>query len=285
MRGWNPFRAGWRALRFLLFVADALLLAARMRAGGRSRPDDRARWLHVCAIRAAEIVGLEVRVRGTVSPGPAMIIANHLSYLDVIAIGSVRSCRFVSKADVVRWPLIGRMLGAAGTILVDRERRLDVGRVAARVRGAIVGGGAVVLFPEGTTSDGAGVLPFRSSLLEPAVATGCPVLPVGLRYELPSGGRVSEDVCFVGDASFLPHFLRLLGRPRVRVWLTFGEVSAAGGDRKELADRLRSDVARLAGVPPVSGGAVGVKEPGPLRDYVPVGPGGRWISSVASRRM
>ncbi len=272
--GWNPVRAGWRALRFLLFVADALLLAARMRAGGRSRPEDRAWWLHVAARRAASIVGLEVRVRGRVSPGAAMIVANHLSYLDVLAIGSTLSCRFVSKAEVVRWPLIGRMLVAAGTILVDRERRLDVGRVAGGVRDAIVEGGTVVLFPEGTTSDGSGVLPFRSSLMEPAVATRCPVVPVGIRYELPAGGNVSEAVCFRGDASFLPHFLGLLGRPRVRVWLTLGEPVTADGDRKETADRLRSMVAGLAGVPLLAGEArgAGVRPAGPDGLYAPVAP-------------
>jgi 1-acyl-sn-glycerol-3-phosphate acyltransferase len=120
-------------------------------------------------------------------PASGLLVSNHLSYLDVVVLSSIRPCFFVAKRDVATWPLFGWLAHAAGTIFVDREHRLSSMAVVSLIRKAIACGSVVVLFPEGTSTDGSAVLPFKSALLESAVQIRCPVAAGSIEYALDDG--------------------------------------------------------------------------------------------------
>lgn len=224
---------------FRLPLVVALILRARpWGIAGASRPAQ-ARWLQDVCGQLLGAMGCEVEVVGT-PPRSGLLVSNHLSYLDVLVIGAITPAAFVAKADVRRWPLVGPLTAAAGTVYADRTRRLDVARVSEEVGTALGSGVPVVIFPEGTSSDGQRVLPFRSALL--GVPAGVPLTPASLSYEL-EGGSAALEVCYWGDMTFFPHLLHLLGRNRIRARLVFGATRPGSGDRKRDTARLWEDIA------------------------------------------
>ncbi|HEU5071171.1 MAG TPA: 1-acyl-sn-glycerol-3-phosphate acyltransferase [Verrucomicrobiae bacterium] len=138
----------------------------------------------------------------------------------------------------------GWFVRLAGTVFVHRESRTHVGQVADAMQAAVVQGTLVVLFPEGTSSNGQTVLPFRSSLLEPATRLAQPVTAAWIGYEL-ADGDVGEEVCYWKDMTLLPHLINLLGKHQVRARLRFRRVPAPAVERKELARQLHAEVVRL----------------------------------------
>jgi 1-acyl-sn-glycerol-3-phosphate acyltransferase len=140
--------------------------------------------------------------------------------------------------------LFGWLARAGGTIFVDRNCRLAAARELSQIRAAIESGLLVVLFPEGTSSDGATVLPFKSSLLQGAVSTGCPIAPAGIAYRL-ARGSVANEVCYWRDMTLVPHLLNLLGKPHIESTIRFSSPKPRNGDRKALARALRAEVADL----------------------------------------
>ena len=131
--------------------------------------------------------GWSCGVSGTPRPGATLLLANHISWLDIVAIHAVApQARFVSKADVLAWPLLGWLIKGAGTLFIERERKRDALRVLHQVAEALKAGDTVAVFPEGTTGDGATLLPFHANLLQAAIATGTPVQRVALRYSDPA---------------------------------------------------------------------------------------------------
>ena len=154
---------------------------------------------------------------------------------------------FVAKADVARWPLFGLLAGLGGTLFVRRDRRTEVGKSNEALARRLGCGTPVVLFPEGTSSDGRSVLPFRSALLASVTATQTPATPAWIGYHLDRG--VAEDeVCYWRDMSFGPHFLNLLTKREIRAHVRFGPARSAGDDRKKLARELQLAVRELGGV-------------------------------------
>ena len=151
---------------------------------------------------------------------------------------------FVSKADVRRWPLFGWFAAIAGTVFVERERRTHVGEVNREIESALADGMLVVVFPEGTSSDGATVLPFRTSLLEPAARGGHEISVGWIHYDL-DDGDAGNEVCYWGDHTFFPHLLNLMGKRRIRATLRFGKFHRTSDDRKELAKQLHAAVLEL----------------------------------------
>jgi lyso-ornithine lipid O-acyltransferase len=166
------------------------------------------RWL----LRA---LGVSPDVRGPVPTNPVLLVPNHRSYLDIPVLLASLPCVFLGKAEVAAWPLIGRGARAAGTLFVNRSS--PASRLAARDRifDALVRGLTVVVFPEGTTSAGPGVLPFRPGSLHVAAQLGVPVVPVAISYSHP-------DDPWVGETTLLGHFLDRFGDPEVRVAVRFG---------------------------------------------------------------
>ncbi len=162
--------AAWRAFAVVFFSACALaeIIAVILFVGRDRRLAARTEWLHRWCRFACRVLGIRVTTLGAM-PRSGLLVCNHLSYLDIIVLSSIRPCIFVAKRDVAGWPLFGWLAHAAGTIFVDRQRPLATAFAVNRIHAAIATGLPVVLFPEGTSSDGSTVLPFKSSLLESAV--------------------------------------------------------------------------------------------------------------------
>jgi lyso-ornithine lipid O-acyltransferase len=206
-------------------------------------PARRASWLQRYSRRILRVIRVEVRAEGPI-PAQGLLVSNHLSYLDVLVLASLAPAVFVSKYEVKHWPVFGFFANLAGTIYVRRERRTETGRVTQQIDEALRSQVLVILFPEGTSSGGQSVLPFKSSLLEPA-AQQTHSLSVGLiHYELDDGDPV-EEICYWRDMTLMPHLLNLLGKRGVHASVRFSPVQNGSMDRKELARQLHSEVLRL----------------------------------------
>jgi 1-acyl-sn-glycerol-3-phosphate acyltransferase len=238
-------RATWRALALAFFSICALIEIGVTIPFVRHdrRILARMEWLHRWCSFACRILSIRLTLRGLI-PRAGLLVCNHLSYLDILVLSSIRPCVFVAKRDVAAWPLFGWLARAAGTIFVDRRRRLAAGVVVDLMRQAIVSDSLVVLFPEGTSSDGSSVLPFRSALLEPALQLNCPVTAGAIDYSLP-GGSVADEVCYWRDMTLVPHLVNLLSKAEVKSKLSFARFDPRDMDRKQLALELRREIVRI----------------------------------------
>ena len=236
-------RLCWFAWECVVIITNYFLTAAR--APKNKQRIERAAWLSRSSRRHLKIFDYSADVAGDI-PKSGILISNHLSYLDILAICAVTPAVFVSKAEVRSWPLFGWFATIAGTVFVDRTRRTQVGEVNQEIETALAAGCLVVIFPEGTSSNGKEILPFRTSLLEPA-ARGPHEISVGwLHYELDRGdGDAANEVCYWGDHNFFPHLLNLLGKKSIRATLRFAKFQRTTDDRKELAKQLHAAVSEL----------------------------------------
>ncbi len=236
--------AALRASRRIAGMASrALKTAVRLRRlrAQRARPGGAlagALILSEACADALRIHGVELEVSGAAPPEPALLVANHVSYLDPIAILALWPCLPVAKIEVSRWPVFGPLARMAGVHFVDWSCREDRTRVVSALAGTLVAGVSALNFPEGTTSDGLRTQPFRTGGFEAALMTGAPVIPVAVRLE-------PKSLAWTGDASFLPHYLRFSAEARPRIRVRAGEAIAPLGDPAALAARCRSAVDRL----------------------------------------
>jgi len=239
------FLAIGRAAGVLFFSLCALVEIAVIAAFTRQdhRLCTRAAWLHKWCRFACRVLGIKVVTHGVI-PRSGLLVCNHLGYLDVIALSSVTPCVFVAKRDVAGWPLIGWLARSAGAIFVGRHNRLAAPRVVAEMREAMAMGALVVLFAEGTSSDGATVLPFKSALLEPALQIGCEISAGAIDYSL-SHGSVADEVCYWRDMTLVPHLLNLFTKPVIESQLRFGSFDASSSNRKQIARALREQIAAM----------------------------------------
>jgi 1-acyl-sn-glycerol-3-phosphate acyltransferase len=199
------------------------------------------------AMRMLRILGVPLHVEGRPPVrGPVLLIANHLSWLDILVMHAARHCRFVSKSDVKHWPLIGTLATGAGTLYIEREKRRDALRVVHHMAESLKAGEIVAVFPEGTTSDGQGLLPFHANLIQAAISAQAPVQPVALRFVDRASGKDSAGPLYIGDDTLVGSLWRTLaGRPFV-AQVRFGEPQEAQGrDRREWAQDLREAVRQL----------------------------------------
>lgn len=201
------------------------------------------RWFQG-GLRALEI---SVDARGTAPEGPAMLTPNHLSYLDIFALGSEVDTFFVAKAEVESWPIMGHLFKWAQQIAVSRGEKRGVQAANEAVVERLADGFSVCVFLEGTSSGGGDVMPFHASLLQPAVDCGVPVVPVAIRWRAADPAvDVAEDIAYWKDHTLVPHLWRLLGLRGVSAEISFGApVDSAGKDRKELASEARTRVVAL----------------------------------------
>jgi len=205
-------RSVWLAFVLTLSLLDVLARFALLRLwhGSALSLGQRANWLHnACRIIVGRL-SMQVTVSGSLPTG-GLVVSNHLSYLDILFYASVMPCIFVSKSEVLSWPLFGILARCGGTIFVERSRAHGVDETAREIADALTAGVPVVLFPEGTSTDGSTVLPLRTALLQPAIATRSPILPAAISYLLSDG--VEADLCYYGEITFLPH---LFGLSRTR---------------------------------------------------------------------
>jgi len=192
--------------------------------------------------RTLNALGIALRAQGTPRVGPLLFAANHISWLDILAIDAVHPARFVSKADVRRWPVLGWMVACGGTLFIERERKRDAMRVVHQVARALSAGETLAVFPEGTTSDGQGVLPFHANLLQAAISTETPVQPLALRYS-DANRPVSPVAAYIGDTTLAQSLWAVAMADELCVHVT---VLPAQGtrhlDRRALAERLRAEI-------------------------------------------
>jgi lyso-ornithine lipid O-acyltransferase len=241
----HPLRVGFRLVWLtceLILIAAGHLFQVTLRPG-RPPCEARARWLQWGSRRLLRVFNTDVQSSGSI-PRQGLLVSNHLSYLDILVLSTLAPCIFVAKRDVKKWPVFGWFASVGGTLFIDRERRSQVAPLNRQLGETLDQGALVVLFPEGTSSGGHGVLPFKSSLLEPAARSSHPLSAGFIEYRLVEGD-VSEEVCYWKDMTFLPHLVNLLSKSSVQASVGFSPVSAAGLDRKQLARQLHSEVLGL----------------------------------------
>jgi 1-acyl-sn-glycerol-3-phosphate acyltransferase len=244
-----------RSLRALLRLSHGLLHALHgllvivFRFPRLSR-EQRAMRVQVWADRMLQILGIELRVSGhPPREGPMLLVANHISWLDILGMHAARHCRFISKSAVKNWPLIGRLATGAGTLYIERERRRDAGRVVQQMAQSLKDGDVLAVFPEGTTGDGRVMLPFFGNLLQSAIVAKAPVMPVGLRFVDRGSGETSFAPSYVGDETLIGSLWRTLSAPGIVACVNFGEaMSTQGMERRSLARVLHAEVDRLRGL-------------------------------------
>lgn len=210
-------------------------------------PRARARWRSVIFYRWCRsllpVLGVAVTVRGEPPRRPFLLVCNHLSYLDVLVLGSQAGAVFVAKSEIAGWPIIGFLCHSVNTIFIDRSLRRDLPRVMREIDREMELGNGVVLFAEGTSSKGATVLPFRPSLLESAARARLPVAFAALSYHTHQADAPAHlAVCWWGGMPFSPHLLNFATLRRVDATVVFGERPIQGSDRKRLAEELHAAV-------------------------------------------
>ena len=241
----NALRAGWRLVRALLHAiggwATIVFVFPRM-----TQPQ-RDATVQVWARRMLDLLGVGLQVRGNAPQhGPVMVVANHISWLDILVLHAARHCRFVAKSDVRHWPLIGRLATGGGTLYIERESRRDAMRVVHRMAESLRSGDILGVFPEGTTSDGVSLLPFHANLIQAAISADAPVLPVGLDFIDNATGRISLSPCYIDDDTLVGSLWRTLTGPPLSAVVSYGQPQRAGGrDRRAWARDLRTAVGAL----------------------------------------
>ena len=213
----------------------------------RLTPGQRHARVQAWALEMLARLAVRPVVSGTPpTAGPVLLTANHVSWLDILVLHGAGHCRFVSKADVRHWPLIGTLATGAGTLYIERASRRDAMRVVHHMAQALRSGDVLAVFPEGTTGDGHGVLPFHANLLQAAISADAPVQPVMLRYVDGASGERSAAPSFVGDDTLVGSIWRTLNAQGLVAMVTFGEPQRAGGrERRALAADCRASILEL----------------------------------------
>ena len=198
------------------------------------------------------ILAVRMQMSG-VPPGagdvPAMIVANHVSWLDIFAINTVHAVRFVAKSEIRHWPVIGWLSGKGGTLFIERTRRRHTSRINALVVAAMERGDIFAVFPEGVTTTGDRMLPFHASLLQPALACGARLFPVAIRYTR-ADGTLCNEADYEGAKSLLDSLNLMLTQPVIHVHLQFlPPLACNGAHRRELAHAAARVIAGALNVP------------------------------------
>jgi 1-acyl-sn-glycerol-3-phosphate acyltransferase len=201
----------------------------------------RALWLQETCILVLRSMGIRCEVEGEV-PRHGLVVANHLSYLDIVVLSAAMPCFFVAKREIEGWPYFGKAAQAGGTLFLDRGRRASAESVAELIRERLRLPVPVLLFPEGTSTDGR-MLKFHSSLFEPAVREGAPITPCAIRYEM-EDGTPERELCWFGDDGFASHLMKTLNAPGFSAKLRFGE-SRRYGDRRKAAEETFAEVGMM----------------------------------------
>ena len=241
-------RVPLRAAGLVVFTLPWYVALIAGRLALARRPRRRLAWSQWVFRRwsrtMARVLGMRIETAGAPPAPPFLLVANHLSYVDILLLGATAGGAFVAKREIARWPAIGHLCRLVGTVFVDREAKRDLVRTSGEMDAALAAGIGVVLFPEGGIVGGGGELaPFRPPLLQGAVATGRAVHWAVLDYDTPPGAPPAGDAVVWASGRLLPHALRLLALPGFRGRVVFGPTPVHEPDRKRLAERLHAAMA------------------------------------------
>jgi lyso-ornithine lipid O-acyltransferase len=209
-------------------------------------PLQRAQWMQSSGRLVLSAMGIRFRVEGALPSDVTVIVANHLSYLDIVIASVAVPCAFVARHDVAKWPVFGTLGRIGGTIFLDRASRASAWETADRMAERLASGVPVLFFPEGTSTDGSEVARFHPTLFAPAVEGRLPVTPAAIFYEPHTAGVTERDVCWFGDDLFLPHLKQVLGLDDFTAVVIFGTPEIYP-DRKTAAYRSHDAVAHIRG--------------------------------------
>lgn len=237
-------RGTWRMLRVALHLAWALLLAtcAFPLLGRAPRLQMKRRWSR----NLLAMLGVRLQVTGGAPRDGELVVANHISWLDIYVINAVVPCAFVAKDDVRAWPLIGWLCERTETIFIARGSVRAAQAARAEIAATLAGGLAVAVFPEGTTSPGHGVLPFHSALLQGALDVAVPVRPLALRYMDTAQGAAAASAVpvYCDDTTLLESLWRIACAPALAVDVAvLPDLRGSSENRRLLATTARGMIA------------------------------------------
>jgi len=238
-----------RAARLALHLARGLAVAGLVFPF--LDPEARLRRVRDWSHALLAILSIRLRVHGERPPRrPLLIVANHVSWVDIFALDAVAPVRFVAKSEIRAWPAIGWLAGKAGTLFIRRGHHGHAGRLSRVVAERLIAGERFAVFPEGTTTPGDVLLPFHASLIQPAVLAGVPVVPVAIRYTR-TDGSLCREAAYDGDRSLLLTLRQMWTLAEIRVDLSFGDplIPASGRDRRVLAREAEAAIAALLSLP------------------------------------
>jgi 1-acyl-sn-glycerol-3-phosphate acyltransferase len=193
------------------------------------------------------IWGIDLEVRGKpVTLGPALLVCNHISWLDIVVIHATRHCRFVSKSELRDWPVLGTLATGGGTLYIERAQRKDAMRMVKDMAMSLREGDVLAVFPEGTTGDGIGMLPFHANLIQSAIEAEAPIQPLALQFVDAKTNEISMAARYIDDDTLLDSVWSTLNARGLKAVVNFGELQQSQQrDRRTWAHDLREEVMRL----------------------------------------
>jgi 1-acyl-sn-glycerol-3-phosphate acyltransferase len=236
--------AQFKMLALLLELSrSSLVLCLRF---PRLQPEQKLKEIQRWACKVLQILQVEVRLEGVrPAPGASLVVANHVSWLDILVLQSQLPGVFVAKAEVRRWPLIGTMAQICSTIFVERSSRQSARRMVDDTLKALDQGYSVVAFPEGTSSDGTDLGVFHANIFEAAIQARTPVQPVTLRYFNSHTGLPDDTVLFIGDTTLASSLGKVMASSSIRCHVHLGErIESIGHNRRSLACEAHQRIRR-----------------------------------------
>ena len=228
-----------RAVALVFALALTVLHFWWMRLSGRMTLVRSASWLQTASRWVLKGLGLRIETEGQ-PPTSGLAVSNHLGYLDILVLSAAMPCFFVAKKEIDSWPYFGWAARTGGTIFLDRKSIRSARKVADEIRARLNLPVPVLLFPEGTSTDGAEVLRFHSRLIDPATKARASITAVGIRYK--AGSMDERELCWYGGAQFLPHVWKLLDIEGLSAQVRFGEPKIYA-DRRVAAERTHDEIA------------------------------------------
>lgn len=230
----------------VLHTLYGLLLTAAVLP--RQNPERRDRIIRRWSSGLLDLLEIRVIVEGE-KPGAklrnTLFVANHVSWVDIHALNSVCTTRFIAKSEIRQWPLFGFLAERANTLFIERGKRHEAGRVVDNVKSALRAGDCICFFPEGTTTDGSTVGPFKSSLLQAAIEANAIVQPLSIHYPH-ENGDINREMAYWGEMNLLASMRQVIRQRRPEVILRFARPLAAGGqERRQLTEDARLAIVRL----------------------------------------
>jgi 1-acyl-sn-glycerol-3-phosphate acyltransferase len=240
------FRMVRRAVTLAFVLATSILHFWLMRLRGPRTLERRARWVQSTCKRVLRSMDICCETEGPI-PTQGLVVANHLSYLDIVMLSAAMPCFFVAKHELKSWPFFGKAAREGGTVFIDRSSLASAEAVAGVMSKRLKLNMPVLLFPEGTSTDGA-MRRFHGRLFEPAIAAGAPVTAASIRY-VADDGMPERELCWYGDAAFGPHLLKTLNSHGFCAVLRFGQPRVYP-DRKTAANETHSEIAEMRAAVP-----------------------------------